>query len=457
MLDRFIYGEVERISPEAPVPVLRLTGKREMLGGAGNVANNIASLGGRAVLVGLLGQDDEAASLRRIGASIKGIRPHFIETGSRPTIYKTRFIAAHQQVMRADGESLHPLEEAEETALLEAVEHWADKVQAVILSDYGKGLLSAAVIEQAMRRANAAGVPVFVDPKSRDFARYRGATCITPNLKELAAASYLPVTDEAGVIAAARQVMAQAAAQAILVTRSEKGMILVEASGEAHSAPARAREVFDVSGAGDTVIATLALSVASGRSLPKAMHIANAAAGVVVSKPGTATADVAEILHELDGQDYERNQVLTARVQTLDCAQALVERWKEQGLTVGLVSGCFDLVHSDDIALLAAARTECDRLVVALNSDASIRQLKNSTCPVNRLEDRAQVMAAIRYVDCVVAFDESTPLQVIQTLLPHALINEADYTLDQAVGGPAPSSIRKVRSPYAPERDCQLV
>ena len=432
MLDRFVYGEIERISPEAPVPVLRLTRTTEMLGGAGNVANNIAALGGNAVLIGLLGIDAAADAVRRIVANTPAISIRLIDTPSRPTITKTRYVAAGQQVVRTDDESRLVLNAMEENALIAALDAVIPTVQAVVLSDYGKGVLSEAVIARAVWVAKANRVPVFVDPKSDDFSRYRGVTCLTPNLKELASAAKIAVDDEAGVIAAARKVMAQAEAVSLLATRAEKGMILVEASGGVHVFPARAREVFDVSGAGDTVIATLALAHASGRTLAEAAPIANAAAGVVVSKAGTATAHIAEVLHELG--DDDQGVWAPPSLPSTSRAAELVSHWKAQGLSVGFTNGCFDIVHVGHISLLAAARGQCDRLIVALNTDASVRGLKGPTRPINSLERRAQVIAAIRYVDCVIAFDEETPIELIKAVLPDVLIKGADYTADTVVG-----------------------
>jgi len=369
MLDRYVYCDMERISPEAPVPVLLTKHTREMLGGAGNVASNVASLGGRAILIGMLGRDGAGDCLRRVLAHLPDVVASCIDTDDRPTICKTRFIAANQQVVRADEESQLPQTAAEGAALLDAVRPWIGRVGAVVLSDYGKGVLNAPTITAVISAARAAGVPVFVDPKSPDFSHYRGATCITPNLRELAAASGEAVGDEAGVVRAAQCVLAQAEARAILATRSDKGMMLVEATGEVHSVPARAREVFDVSGAGDTVIATMALCHAAGRPLSQAMYVANAAASVVVSKLGTATATMAEVMRELDAQEYEPGAASISGVQTLERVRGLVKHWKEQGLIVGFTNGCFDVLHPGHVALLARARSECDRLIVALNTD----------------------------------------------------------------------------------------
>jgi D-beta-D-heptose 7-phosphate kinase/D-beta-D-heptose 1-phosphate adenosyltransferase len=432
MLDRFLHGDIERISPEAPVPVLRLRETREMLGGAGNVANNVASLGGRAVLVGLVGDDEPGARLRRILGGNGLILPALVATAHRPTVCKTRFIAGRQQVVRADEESTDGLLADEEAALIAAVDTHLPAVQAVILSDYGKRVLSGAVVGHVIAAARARGVPVFVDPKTDDFTDYRGATCITPNAKEFASAARAKVRTEAEIETAGRRLIAEAELGAILVTRSEKGMVLVGPDATT-SVSARAREVFDVSGAGDTVIATMALAVADGRSLVQAMHIANAAAGVVVSKLGTATADIAEVMHELSAQDT-LDPGVTPGLTSLEAAQALTARWHAQGFSVGFTNGCFDILHPGHVSLLAFARAQCDRLIVALNTDASVARLKGPTRPVNSLAQRAQVMAAIRHVDAVVAFGEDTPFELISALVPDVLVKGSDYSVDNIVG-----------------------
>ncbi|MGI4942354.1 MAG: D-glycero-beta-D-manno-heptose-7-phosphate kinase [Janthinobacterium lividum] len=434
MLDRFVQCDMERISPEAPVPILRLRGTREMLGGAGNVASNVAALGGTAVLAGLVGADAAGDAVRRLLSGVPRLVSAAVDTPSRPTTCKTRFIAANQQVVRADEESQAPVTPVEEAALLDAVRAWIGRVGAVVLADYGKGALTPGLMAQVVGLARAAGVPVFVDPKSPDFTHYLGATCITPNLKELTVASGMAVDTTEAVVLAARHVRAQAGAEAILVTRSERGMTLVEASGAVHSVPARARAVFDVSGAGDTVIAAMALCTAAGRTLMQAMHIANAAASVVVSKPGTATATVQEVLRELNAGDRDEDAPVPDGVRPLGEIEALVARWKAQGLQVGFTNGCFDILHPGHVSLLAQARAGCDRLVVALNTDASVQRLKGPSRPVNPLDGRARVVAALRYVDAVAAFDDATPLELIRALLPDVLVKGADYTLDQVVG-----------------------
>jgi D-beta-D-heptose 7-phosphate kinase/D-beta-D-heptose 1-phosphate adenosyltransferase len=384
-----------------------------------------------------VGDDEPGTRLHRIMAAQPRIVPALVQSAHRPTVCKTRFIAGRQQVVRADEESREPLHEEEHAALLAAFDTAVIGAQAVILSDYGKGVLSPALVEHAIASCRAHGLPVFVDPKSDDFTRYRGATCITPNAREMGQAARAAVDTEAAIEAAALRLIAEANLDAILVTRSEKGMTLVEPDGTA-SVPARAREVYDVSGAGDTVIATLALAYADGRSLVQAMHIANAAAGVVVSKLGTATADIAEVLHELSAQDAQASAALppgaTPGLTPLDSALSLVARWHDQGFSVGFTNGCFDILHPGHVSLLAFARAQCDRLIVALNTDESVARLKGPTRPVNSLAQRAQVMAAIRHVDAVVAFGEDTPLALITALVPDVLVKGADYTVDRVVG-----------------------
>lgn len=432
MLDRFLYGDVERISPEAPVPVLRHRQTRSMLGGAGNVARNIAALSGQAVLIGLRGRDAASAELASLIAAQVGLADRMVESPARPTICKMRVIAGNQQVVRVDNEVSAPLNADESAALIESLAAALPGCAALILSDYGKGVLTRPVIEAAIAAAQAQGIPVLADPKSDDFAHYAGADVITPNARELARATRLHTAAETEVVTAARTVIAATRIPAVLCTRAEKGMTLVTAEGHVTSVPAEAREVFDVSGAGDTVIATLALMLAAGNPLPEAMRIANAAAGIVVGKLGTATVTAEELAHVLhaQGQAGLTDEVL------LDTASAvqLVRDWRDHGLRVGFANGCFDILHAGHVALLTAARRRCDRLIVALNTDESVARLKGPLRPINILADRATVIAALGVVDGVVAFADDTPLELIRALVPDVLVKGADYTLDRVVG-----------------------
>src|SRR5579864_4069803 len=413
MLDRFAHCGIERISPEAPVPVLLLDRVESMLGGAGNVARNVATLGGNAVLMGLLGDDAVGAEIRAAIAATPRIADAHVPSQSRQTTCKTRYVAAHQQIVRVDEEHIHELEADEEQRLVAAIGAALPAADAVILSDYGKGVLGPSIVEFVIDQARGRGIPVFVDPKSEDYRRYRGATCITPNQAELARAARLKTDTEKEVVAAAKRVLKEAKAEAILATRSDKGMVLVEASGTVTVEPARAREVFDVSGAGDTVIAVLALAYASGRALPEAMRLANTAAGIAVSKLGTATVELDELMLELARDEHAS---LHGKLFDLGEAETLVRQWKGRGLSVGFTNGCFDILHPGHVALLAAAKAQCDRLIVALNSDASTRRLKGTDRPVNSLPNRAAVVAALESVDAVASFDEDTPLDLIVRL-----------------------------------------
>jgi D-beta-D-heptose 7-phosphate kinase/D-beta-D-heptose 1-phosphate adenosyltransferase len=435
MLDRFIEGEVGRISPEAPVPVLEVRRRRTVLGGAGNVAANIAALGGRARLLGLRGADAEGRELERLVAEAGRLTSHLVETPHRPTTTKTRFLASRQQIVRADEESRLPLKAEEEAALLAALEPALEGVQAVILSDYGKGVVSAALSARLAALARARGLPLFVDPKRDDLAHYRGAFCITPNFRELCQAVRRPLDpeDEEAIAAAAREQITRADCAALLVTRSERGMMLVTREGRVESIPAHAREVFDVSGAGDTVIATLALVFATGGDLGEAMRVANAAAAVVVSKVGTATVSIAELRREIDAAEGVV-PTRTSPLLTPAEARAVVDRWKREGLSVGFTNGCFDILHPGHLDLLAAARRGCDRLIVALNSDDSVRRLKGPERPVNPLETRARLIGALRDVDAVTFFEEDTPAALIADLLPDLLVKGGDYVRGTVVG-----------------------
>jgi D-beta-D-heptose 7-phosphate kinase/D-beta-D-heptose 1-phosphate adenosyltransferase len=433
MLDRFYYGRIERISPEAPVPVVRMNDNRAMLGGVGNVARNISSLGGQAVLIGIVGNDMAGREIATLIEETPGLIDANIRSSARPTIAKTRIIASQQHVVRLDEEVADAIGAEDIATVRESITALLPGCHALVISDYAKGLLVEDVVSHAIASARALGLPVLVDPKRDDFAFYAGATLMTPNLKELKAAARCPVETDEEVVAAATRLMAEAKVDSILVTRSEKGMLLVEAAGGVHAVSAKALEVFDVSGAGDTVIAVAALSIAVGNALPRTMRIANAAAGVVVGKLGTATLSLEE-LHAAVETDAAQAGTSGVKIVTAGQAVGMIETWQHRGLTVGFTNGCFDILHRGHVTLLQAARDACDRLVVALNTDASVRRLKGETRPINELEDRAAVISALRSVDLVVAFDEDTPLELITRLQPDMLFKGADYTVETVVG-----------------------
>jgi D-beta-D-heptose 7-phosphate kinase/D-beta-D-heptose 1-phosphate adenosyltransferase len=436
MLDRYVYGRVDRISPEAPIPVIAVEREAAMLGGVGNVARNVASLGGTAGLLATIGDDEAGREVLRLISEEERIEPDLITDIGRATTVKTRFVAGAQQLLRADQEVALPLSGESVDAIVEAAREDMANAGVIVLSDYAKGCLSDNVLQAIIGTARDMGLPVIVDPKSADFSRYSGATMIKPNLKELALATGMPCGTDAEVLDAATEALAHANADAILVTRSQAGMTLVTRapSGEgieAHHFPARALEVFDVSGAGDTVLATLGLAIAAGADLPQAAAIANAAAGLVVAKIGTAVVYPGELTHALHEADVNKAD---QKICTLTEALDRVERWRAQGQSVGFTNGCFDLIHPGHLSLLRQSRAECDRLVVGLNSDSSVKLLKGESRPLQGELARALVLASLEDVDMVVIFSDETPLTLISTLKPDVLVKGADYTVETVVG-----------------------
>lgn len=428
MLDRFIYGQVSRISPEAPVPVLRVSHQDEMAGGAGNVVRNLQALGQQVRFLGVVGDDAAGAALQAQLASLGGAEGQLLVDGQRPTTLKHRYVAQSQQLLRTDYEDPRPVAATVQQALHTAFQHQLRGAGAVILSDYGKGVLTADLTRQFIQAARQAGLPVIVDPKGHDYSKYAGATVLCPNLKELAEATGRPVDNRDEMDMAARALMHKYDLESVLVTRGAHGMLLVTPSA-AQSIAAQAREVFDVSGAGDTVVATLAAARAAGVELAASARLANAAAGLVVGKVGTATATVAEL------EDYlETHGSGERKAATLQQAMEQVQAWRRRGLKVGFTNGCFDLLHPGHIHLLAQAAARCDRLVVGLNSDASVRGLKGEGRPIQNELARRTVLSALANVDLIILFNEDTPLHLIETLRPDVLIKGADYTVAQVVG-----------------------
>ncbi|MCW5736444.1 MAG: bifunctional heptose 7-phosphate kinase/heptose 1-phosphate adenyltransferase [Enhydrobacter sp.] len=431
MLDVYILGAVNRISPEAPVPVVRQTEIREMGGGGANVAANIVSLGGAAHLIACAGRDAEGQRLAA-ALSAAGVRFDLIDLDDRPTTVKTRFFSGQHQLLRVDKEELIGLSSAAEEAVIRAIELRVGGARLVIVSDYGKGLLTDRVLEHTMALAHAAAIPIVVDPKRVDLSAYRGATVITPNRKELEAATGIAVTSDLEAEQAGRAAAAITGGS-ILVTRSEAGMSLVSPQGSAIHMPTQARAVFDVAGAGDTVAAAFALGLASGRPVEEAMAFANLAAGIAVSKPGTTV---------VQADDLEAERALLAgdglvdkgALAEWDTALRLRRLWQHQGLVVGFTNGCFDLLHPGHVSLLRETAKACDRLIVGLNSDASVRRLKGSGRPVQGERERAAVLGAIDNVSIVVIFEQDTPAQLIELLLPDLLVKGADYTINEIVG-----------------------
>lgn len=433
MLDEFVYGDVTRISPEAPTPVIAVKRSELMIGGAGNVARNLVSLGARCIFVGVVGSDDAGRALTDALGSHPLIEFHLVVESARMTTRKVRFVSEHHSthLLRADWEMASAVDPASEDALIDHALKALPRVGSVVLSDYAKGVLTPRVIRAVIDAANRLGKPVVVDPKGRDYSIYRGATLITPNRQELADATHRVAQTDDEIAQAASELGRDLKAEAVLVTRSEAGMTLVGQGAPIH-VPAYPVRVRDVSGAGDTVVAVLAGMLAMRADFEAAMRAANAAAAVVVGKPGTATLSVAEL----------RSRILPAasraREEKIVFDWALLEEhlaeWRKQGLRIGFTNGCFDLLHPGHVTLLAGARAACDALVVGLNGDASVTRLKGAGRPVQNVAARAEVLAALEAVDLVVVFDEDTPQNLITRVKPTVLVKGGDYNDKLVVG-----------------------
>jgi D-beta-D-heptose 7-phosphate kinase/D-beta-D-heptose 1-phosphate adenosyltransferase len=435
MLDNFVYGEVSRISPEAPAPVIAVNREEIVVGGAGNVARNIASLGARCLFVGVVGNDPGSrtlqAALRKNG---KRIVSRLVVDQSRPTTLKLRFVSEHHatHLLRADWELAQPVSAKVEAALIRQAVAALPKAGVVVLSDYAKGVLTPRLIRTVIERARRLKKPVIVDPKGTDFSIYRGATIITPNRKELRDATRMPVGTHDELVAAATALAKEVGSKAVLVTLSEHGMLLYVRGGETVDVPAYSVKVQDVSGAGDTVVAVMSVMLALGAGFEDAMRAANAAAAVVIGKRGTATVSAAELRAcILPSASLAPEEKIVFDWSELDGKLA---QWRAQNLRIGFTNGVFDLLHPGHIKVLAQARAACDRLVVGLNSDASVRRLKGKSRPIQSEHARAEVLAGLEAVDLIAVFEHDTPRELIRQVRPTVLVKGGDYRRDQVVG-----------------------
>ncbi|MDH5485514.1 MAG: bifunctional D-glycero-beta-D-manno-heptose-7-phosphate kinase/D-glycero-beta-D-manno-heptose 1-phosphate adenylyltransferase HldE [Gammaproteobacteria bacterium] len=424
MLDRYWHGDTSRISPEAPVPIVHIGNSEERAGGAGNVALNIAALGAHVTVQGLTGQDEAATALEKL-LSDHGVHCCFIAQQDTPTITKLRVLSRHQQLIRLDFEDGF---NQDQSKLLLA--DYADKLletKAVVLSDYGKGTLSE--VQAFIKKAREANVPVLVDPKGTDFSRYKGANLITPNMSEFEAVVGACHSDEE-IVKKGEALLLELQLDALLITRSEKGMTLLQKDQPALHLPTRAREVYDVTGAGDTVIAVVATAIAAGESMADATAWSNLAAGLVVGKLGTATVSAQELRRGLREQ-----QEVTQGIVDEDKLVALVQEAQAHGETVIMTNGCFDILHAGHVTYLEQAAALGDRLIVAVNDDASVKRLKGEERPINIQARRMRVLAALDCVDWVVGFDEDTPTRLICRVLPDMLVKGGDNDPDKIPGG----------------------
>ena len=430
MCDTYLSGHVSRISPEAPVPVFESTEKRHVLGGAANVAANLRALGCEVRLAGVVGDDVTGRYVREELRAQHIADDLLVQDAGRPTTEKTRLIARHQQLVRLDHESRLPLPAELNTRILAGLESILAEADGLICSDYNKGVCTPDLLVPLFAKAKAANVPIFVDPKARDFARYRGATVLTPNLAEVRRATGEPVEDETSLTAAAESLLRQSAAQALLVTRGAAGMSLFHPTEGPQHLPAHTRDVYDVTGAGDTVIAAFAAAAIGGLPYAEAARLANVAAGIVVGKAGTAVV----YREELEAHWQARIAPWQSKLRTCDELSRALQQHRRRGERLVFTNGCFDLLHGGHVHYLQQARALGDRLVVALNDDASVRLLKGDDRPLRPQDERARVLAALACVDYVVLFGEATPLALIKSLRPDVLVKGGDYTLETVVG-----------------------
>ena len=429
MLDQFVQGHVSRISPEAPIPVLSMNSTISMPGGAGNVIRNLSALGAKSTLIAVSGNDNERNTLLSHLTPLNGVNIHLHACSDRPTAIKTRYVADNQQILRVDNENILPICSETEKQLLNAYIQSLSDAHCVIISDYGKGVLTDTFISAIIKHAQNNNIPVLVDPKGSDYTKYSGATLLTPNRKELQQATNMPVNSDEQIVQACSHLINNCSIDGVLATRSEQGMSWVSTDITFHRGTT-AQEVTDVSGAGDTVIAAIACALSSSSPAESTVHFANTCAGIVVSKLGTAIAYPSEIQNS-SANEYDR----ASKIMSKSAIETMANSWRSRGFSIGFTNGCFDILHTGHLSLIEQAKASCDRLILGLNSDASVKRLgKGDDRPINTEQSRAALLAALTHVDAVVIFDDDTPLDLINTIKPHTLVKGADYTIETVVG-----------------------
>jgi len=435
MLDRYLWGDVQRISPEAPVPLFHIRKRSETPGGAGNVVSNLIGLQCSVTLIGVRGSDAAGERLNRLLQNPR-VKAHIVVDSTRPTVTKTRVVSHGQQLLRIDEEEIVPLSSHAMHEIATLIEASITECDSVILSDYGKGFfLSESVAQHIITLAKATHVPVIVDPKGNNWDKYRGATCITPNVKELETVCGDSLADTDRLVEAMRWALHTYGLSWLVVTRGSLGVCLINRDDkEPIFVPAVARQVYDVSGAGDTVIATLTLALACGFDFPAAARIANLAAGIVVGKVGTHPISILELQASIATEDAGVHGHILNKITSSHSAAIQVQAWKAYGEQIVFTNGCFDLLHPGHIHLLSHAKELGDRLVVGLNSDASVRRLKGTGRPILTERDRAALLSSLDCVDLVVVFHEDTPDLLIESLTPNILVKGADYRPEEVVG-----------------------
>ena len=439
MIDHYLWGECERISPEAPIPIVNIDDENTVLGGAGNVVNNLVALGAQTDILSVIGDCDIANELGTLLSNINVSTNHLVKEKGRLSSKKSRIIASHQQVIRYDRESDYDISEKSQQTLFDQYKKILKQYDIVLLSDYGKGVLTDSLTRDLIQEANNLGIKVLVDPKGINYFKYSGAYLLTPNKKEASLATNIDIIDDSSLLRAITQLKEKCSLNVSLITLSENGVAIYDNDLRVH--PTMAREVYDVTGAGDTVLATLGYALSSNYDIDQAVEFANLAAGVVVGKIGSATASIDEIndykssLHQSSSEEH---------IKTLIEIEVLSTKLKDKGKKIVFTNGCFDILHAGHVRYLETAKSFGDILMVGVNSDKSVRTLKGETRPINSEQDRALLIASLEAVDYVIIFNEDTPYELIKAIKPHTLVKGGDYAGQKVVGQDLVSELRLV-------------
>ena len=429
MIDHYLWGSCDRISPEAPVQVVNVKKESSVLGGAGNVINNLVTLGSVVDVISVIGNDSVANELKSLLEKIDVPTSNLVVENNRKTSKKSRLIASQQQVLRYDMESIDDINENSHKQIIQTLEKNIDKYSSIILSDYGKGVLTTNLTKEIIKIANKNNIKVLVDPKGKDYSKYKGSYTLTPNKKEAMEATNIDIKDENSLIEALKSLKTQCELEVSLITLSEQGIAIFD--DELTIKPTVAREVYDVTGAGDTVIASIAFALGNDLDIKDAIYFANLAAGVVVGKIGSATTTLDEI-YEYEYSLHKSNS--TSHIKTFDEIKTLSSKLHSQGKKIVFTNGCFDILHVGHVKYLEVAKSYGDVLILGLNADSSVRKLKGPTRPINTQDDRAYILASLESVDYVVIFEEETPYELIKLIKPHVLVKGGDYEGKEVVG-----------------------
>ena len=429
MIDHYLWGSCDRISPEAPVQVVNVKKESSVLGGAGNVINNLVTLGSVVDVISVIGNDSVANELKSLLEKIDVPTSNLVVENNRKTSKKSRLIASQQQVLRYDMESIDDINENSHKQIIQTLEKNINKYSSIILSDYGKGVLTTNLTKEIIKIANKNSIKVLVDPKGKDYSKYKGSYTLTPNKKEAMEATNIDIKDESSLIEALESLKTQCELEVSLITLSEQGIAIFD--DELTIKPTVAREVYDVTGAGDTVIASIAFALGNNLDIKDAIYFANLAAGVVVGKIGSATTTLDEI-YEYEYSLHKSNS--TSHIKTFDEIKTLASKLHSQGKKIVFTNGCFDILHVGHVKYLEVAKSYGDVLILGLNADSSVRKLKGPTRPINTQDDRAYILASLESVDYVVIFEEETPYELIKLIKPHVLVKGGDYEGKEVVG-----------------------